>query len=148
MTSSKSRNISPGTLTESTKAGEERAQFYLKKHKILELLENITSALVYERPDNPKTFIIDYIEKLKESRNTSVNYPTLFDESNVKSIFGMMDTANKGFINHSQYKSGMENLGVSTYDRKPPGTENDCIDVDTFVHEANEGIVKATATFA
>lgn len=32
--------------------------------------------------------------------------------------------------------TGMENLGVSTYDRKPPGTENDCIDVDTFLHEA------------
>lgn len=60
MTSSESRNISPGTLTESTKAGEERAQFYLKKHKILELLENITSALVYERPGecNSLKFVI------------------------------------------------------------------------------------------
>lgn len=53
--------------------------------------------------------MIDYIEKLKISKSAKIDYPCLFDESNVRSLFGILDPAKRGYINHSQYKSGRHN---------------------------------------
>ncbi|XP_066910082.1 EF-hand calcium-binding domain-containing protein 10-like [Clytia hemisphaerica] len=127
---------------------EEIAKYYLKKHRITDLFDNITAALVYQRPDDPKEFMIDYIKKLRDSKAAKLDYPSLFDETNVRSLFGIMDPAKKGYINHSQYKSGMENIGVSTYERNPPGSDEDQIGLDVFVIEAKEGLKVSNATFS
>ena len=35
-----------------------------------------------------------------------MNYPCLFDDTNIRSLFGMLDVSNNGYINHEQYKRG------------------------------------------
>lgn len=57
--------------------------------------------------DNPKAFMCAYIKKLIDSRTTEMNHPCLFDDSNVRSLFGMLDVTNHGYINYEQYKQGM-----------------------------------------
>ena len=56
--------------------------------------------------EDPKAFIIDFIRKLQASKAAKVDYPCLFNDTNVRSLFGIMDPANKGYISHSQYKAG------------------------------------------
>ena len=126
---------------------EDISQYYLKKHRLAELFENMTSALVFERPDDPKSFMAEYLRKLKQARDAKSNSPCLFNETNVRSLFGMLDPAGRGYINHSQYKAGMDNLGVTTYERNPPGSDNDQISLQTFMAEAREGLTVSSATF-
>lgn len=51
--------------------------------------------------------MVDYVERLQASKIAKLDHPCIFDESNVRSFFGIMDPANKGYINHSQYMSGI-----------------------------------------
>ncbi|CAH1782522.1 unnamed protein product [Owenia fusiformis] len=120
---------------------------YLEKHRILELFNNLTSQLIYSRPENPKEFTIDLLEKLKKSRMTHLDFPSIFDESNVRSVFGMLDPTGRGYITLSQYKEALTTLGVENFDMNPAGGEYDKITMETFVREAKSGIAKASATF-
>ncbi|XP_065668610.1 EF-hand calcium-binding domain-containing protein 10 isoform X3 [Hydra vulgaris] len=89
--------------------------------------------------NDPKKFMIDYFEKMKSARSSKVNYPCLFDESNLRSLFRIMDPAEKGYISYMQYKSGMDNLGVTNYNHNPVGSETGRIGIDVFVNEATKG---------
>ncbi|XP_077984155.1 EF-hand calcium-binding domain-containing protein 10-like [Glandiceps talaboti] len=126
---------------------EEEAREYLEKHKIFDLFNNLTSHLVFQRPEKPKEFMIGVIENLKEARTTQLDYPCLFDDSNVISLFGMLDPTKKGVVTLTQYKEGMKTLGVENFDEYPNGAENDKITQDTFVREARHGLKKSSATF-
>ena len=47
-----------------------------------------------------------FLEKLKDARTVQRNYPCIFDDSNVRSLFGMLDVTGNGFITYEQYKQG------------------------------------------
>ncbi|XP_020603105.1 EF-hand calcium-binding domain-containing protein 10-like [Orbicella faveolata] len=127
---------------------ESDAQEYLKKHKIMELFENLTAQLIYERPEDPKAYMKQFLEKLKDARTVQRNYPCIFDDSNVRSLFGMLDVTGKGFITYEQYKQGLETLGVKKFDRDPPGGDVDRISAEVFLKEARQGLAQASATFS
>lgn len=38
---------------------------YLTKHRVPELLEHLTMALVYNRPENPEEFILEELTRMK-----------------------------------------------------------------------------------
>ena len=56
--------------------------------------------------DEPKTFLVQFLEELDAGRGGTFDLPALFDESNIESIFGMLDPTNTGFISLEQYKEG------------------------------------------
>ena len=58
-------------------------------------------------PDYPRQYIIDFLKKLQEAKAVKMDYPCIFDESNVVSLFGIMDPSSKGYISYEQYKTGM-----------------------------------------
>ncbi|PIK62828.1 putative EF-hand calcium-binding domain-containing protein 10 [Apostichopus japonicus] len=120
---------------------------YLQQHKIMELFDNLTAQLVFNRPDNPKEFMANYIQTLKESRTANMNFPCIFDETNIGSVFGMLDPTKKGFITFAQYKEAMVTMGCVGYDTSPPGAEQDCISQDTFTREVKDSLSRASATF-
>lgn len=127
---------------------EAEAVEYLQKHKIPKLLENLTAALVFHRPDDPRAFVKDHIEQLLKAKTDPTQSPPVFvDESNVQSVFGMMDLAGNGSVTREQYLEAMGSLGVSSYSRDPPGAEIDKISRDTFVMEAKSALKDAAATF-
>ncbi|XP_070558815.1 EF-hand calcium-binding domain-containing protein 10-like [Ptychodera flava] len=125
----------------------EESREYLEKHRIIELFNNMTSQLVFHRPENPKQFMIEVIERLKEARTTQLDYPCLFDDSNVTSVFGMLDPTKRGFITLAQYKEAMSTVGVEGFDEYPNGAEADKITQETFLREARHGLKKSSATF-
>ena len=127
---------------------ETEAASYLRKHKIPKLLENLTAALVYHRPDDPRQFMREHIEQLlKAKADPSHGPPALVDDSNVESVFGMLDLAGKGSVSRQQYLQAMSSLGVTTFSPDPPGAEIDKISKDTFLTEATSALRDAAATY-
>ncbi|KAH9494541.1 EF-hand calcium-binding domain-containing protein 10 [Bulinus truncatus] len=129
------------------KLRSDEANNYLKRHRIMELFNNLTAQLIYTRPDKPKSFLIETLEKLQLSRSTKSNYPCLFDESNIKSVFGMLDPTGRGYITLKQYEEAMITLGAKDYNLLPLGAMEDKINIDTFKMEATAGLKSASATF-
>lgn len=50
--------------------------------------------------------MIETLEKLQKSKSSKRDYPCLFDESNVQSVYGMLDPTNRGYITLKQYSEG------------------------------------------
>lgn len=71
------------------------------------ILLNIHTRTFYSLLENPKAFMVSYFKKLMDSRAIAMNYPCLFDDTNIKSLFGMLDVSNNGYINYEQYKRGI-----------------------------------------
>ncbi|XP_033744963.1 EF-hand calcium-binding domain-containing protein 10-like [Pecten maximus] len=129
-----------------TRDGEARQ--YLEDHRVLELFNNMTSQLIYNRPEEPKKFMIDVLEKLQKSKMTRLDYPCLFDDSNIQSVFGMLDPTNRGCVTFQQYSEALTTLGVKNFDQNPDGHSEDRITFDSFLKEARKGLSEASATFA
>ncbi|KAK3101060.1 hypothetical protein FSP39_000667 [Pinctada imbricata] len=123
------------------------AREYLEQHRILELFNNLTSQLIYNRPENPKKYMIETLERLQKSRATHLDYPCLFDDSNIQSVFGMLDPTNRGYVTAQQYKEAMATLGIVAFDEHPDGAKDDKITFDTFLTQARLGLTKASSTF-
>ena len=130
------------------KAQELNAERYMSQHRIRDLFENLTAALVYERPEDPKLFIKEHLEKLKKARDDGCPPPSLLDESNIISLFGMMDLTKRGYIKLEQYHAGMQSMGVKEYNQTPFGSEVDKISLETFTREAKESLKKTLGTYA
>ena len=77
-------------MEDSVSAGphQTEASSYLREHRIMELLHNLTSALVYHKPADPKAYMREYIEQLQRAKSDpdQVEVPCLIDESNIKSV--------------------------------------------------------------
>lgn len=120
---------------------------YLERHRIIDLFNNMTSMLIYNRPDDPKDFLILQLEKLKVAKQSGMYHPCLFDDSNIQAIFGMLDPTRKGFISKDQYTEALKTIGISDFELLPAGAESDKITIDTFLREAKKGLNKSSATF-
>ncbi|XP_041347496.1 EF-hand calcium-binding domain-containing protein 10-like [Gigantopelta aegis] len=136
--------------TESKELGprETEAHEYMEKHRILELFNNLTTQLIYNRPDDPKKFTIEVLERLMNARTAHREYPCVFDDSNITSLFGMLDPTQTGYVSYQQYAEAMTTLGVKNYDEEPDGKDIDRIQYDVFMAEARKGLIQASATFA
>ena len=126
------------------------AAAYLKEHKIVELFEQLASSIIYEKPSDPKEYIRNYLKQLQGSRNNSdlITPPSLFDETNLISIFGMLDITHSGYIDKAQYLKVMDTLGIKKFNENPAGAELNKITRDTFLREAKVGLKVATQTFS
>ncbi|XP_048357771.1 EF-hand calcium-binding domain-containing protein 10 [Sphaerodactylus townsendi] len=96
-------------------AREEEGCKYLEQHKIPDLLHNLSALLLYHRPEKPREFLIQTLEKIKLARMTN-DYPYLLDEANLNAMFDMLDTAGEGYITVPQYKGALQSIGLTTDD--------------------------------
>ncbi|KAI5627050.1 EF-hand calcium-binding domain-containing protein 10 isoform X3 [Silurus asotus] len=118
---------------------EEEAAHYLENHKILELMNNLTSMLFYYRPEHPKEFLITQLEQMQASKLQATSCPCLFDDSNLDAVCGILDPINQGFISYNQYREAMKTLGIHHFNECPEGLGNDKISHETFKREADWG---------
>ncbi|XP_063444619.1 EF-hand calcium-binding domain-containing protein 10-like [Mytilus trossulus] len=123
------------------------AKEYLNDHKIVELFNNLTSQLIFNRPDEPKKHMIEILEKLQKSRATKLDFPCLFDDTNIQSIYGMLDPTGRGFITLQQYMEALTTLGIKDFPEVPEGTEDEKITFDIFLREARLGLTQVSSTF-
>jgi len=120
---------------------------YIEEHKIAQLMDNLTSSIIFTQPGNPKKFMIDYLKKLRESRKSGMDEPTLLSEENLNSVFDTLDPVKRGHISLQQYTSALQTIGVKEFNKTPPGHEMNKINKPTFLFEAKKGLQVNAATY-
>ncbi|KAJ4937807.1 hypothetical protein JOQ06_002437 [Pogonophryne albipinna] len=115
---------------------EEDAAEYLKKHNIIELLDNLSCMLFFHRPEKPREFLIEQLEQLKISQQTGMEGPNLFNNANLDAVFGILDPTNQKHITFAQYKQALMTLGIKDINECPDGANEDRISHKTFKTEA------------
>ncbi|XP_025953462.1 EF-hand calcium-binding domain-containing protein 10 [Dromaius novaehollandiae] len=95
-------------------AGEQRGREYLERHRIPELLRSLCALLLYHRPEKPREFLIQVLERVMAGKRGEGEYPCLMDDSNLTAMFEMMDVVGQGYITAAQYREALRTLGLST----------------------------------
>ncbi|GAA6215284.1 EF-hand calcium-binding domain-containing protein 10-like [Lates japonicus] len=126
---------------------EHDAADYLKKHKIMELMDNLTSMLFFYRPEKPRVFLIEQLEQLKISQQGGMEGPNLFNNSNLDAVLGILDPTNQRYITFVQYKQALTTLGIKDINECPEGVNEDRISHETFKTEAMQGLQRCSATY-
>uniref|UniRef100_A0A8C7VZG2 EFCAB10 C-terminal EF-hand domain-containing protein n=1 Tax=Oncorhynchus mykiss TaxID=8022 RepID=A0A8C7VZG2_ONCMY len=98
---------------------EQEAADYLRKHKIIELMDNLTSMLFFYRPERPNEFLITQLEQLRVSKMRSLDCPSLFNDTNLDAVLGILDPTNQGYITFVQYKEALTTLGIEKFNACP-----------------------------
>ncbi|NXY57506.1 EFC10 protein, partial [Callaeas wilsoni] len=87
-------------------AGEEQSREYLRRHRLPELLHRLGALLLFHRPERPREFLIQVLERVKAGRRAEGEYPFLMDEGNVDAMFSLLDVLGQGRIRPAQYREG------------------------------------------
>ncbi|KAJ3064520.1 EF-hand calcium-binding domain-containing protein 10 [Podochytrium sp. JEL0797] len=113
----------------------EAADAYLRKHNIPGTLQQIMTALIHARPEDPKKFVIKKLEdaKVAKARGQSM---LVFSRENLIALFKIFDLTGKGHITFEQYTAAMVDIGAKGYNLKPAGHEKDRISQEDFVDAA------------
>ncbi|RDD46866.1 EF-hand calcium-binding domain-containing protein 10 [Trichoplax sp. H2] len=127
---------------------EAAALDYLETHKLIELFESLTSSLIYSRPENPKEYLLERIEQIRDARAVQHQPPRLFDESNITSLYRTLDATNRGYITNEQYHEAIKLLGIKEYNKYPTGMQLNRISLETFVREIKLGLQEPAITIA
>ncbi|XP_020840217.1 EF-hand calcium-binding domain-containing protein 10 isoform X2 [Phascolarctos cinereus] len=125
---------------------EEKAQLYLKKHHIMELLNHLTFQLLYHRPEKPRDFLLNMLARIKIAKITTVDFPYLMDDSNLVSMFEIMDPTNQGFITPVQYREALKNLGLLGPD-EVIDEDREVITREDFRDDVNKRTLKMWSAF-
>eukprot|EP00941_MAST-03F_sp_MAST-3F-sp1_P001740 g1740.t1 len=104
---------------------KETATAYMKKHGLQTLMDELVTLLVFNRPSDPKQFIINELKLRIQKKNKP-----FFTETDLKAMFGMFDRTGSGTITSQQVNQAVATLGAR--DITPPNVSGD-IDVATFV---------------
>ncbi|XP_045877351.1 EF-hand calcium-binding domain-containing protein 10 [Meles meles] len=125
---------------------EQEARNYLEKHRIMELLNYLTSTLLFFRPEKPREYLISILERLRIAKVTGVAFPFFMDHSNIMSMFEMMDTSHKGNISFGQYREGLKTLGLLDEDEVLQD-DGHMITLEKFRSEVNKRTEKIWSAF-
>ncbi|XP_047551429.1 EF-hand calcium-binding domain-containing protein 10 [Lutra lutra] len=125
---------------------ELEARSYLEKHRIMELLNYLTSTLLFFRPEKPREYLISILERLRIAKVTGVAFPFFMDHSNIVSMFEMMDTSHKGTISFVQYREGLKTLGLLDEDEVLQD-DGHVITLEKFRSEVNKRTEKIWSAF-
>ena len=63
--------------------------------------------LFYYLKDVPRESMIEFLDKLRKAKLANLNPPSLLEDNNLQSIFGMLDPSGKGSITYKQYLEGI-----------------------------------------
>ncbi|GAB1297387.1 EF-hand calcium-binding domain-containing protein 10 [Apodemus speciosus] len=87
--------------------------------------------------EKPREYLISLLERLRVAKATGVAFPYFMDNSNIVSMFEMMDTAGRGCITFVQYKEALKNLGLCAAD-EVLNDDGRAITLDKFRDEEQE----------
>ncbi|NWU63784.1 EFC10 protein, partial [Pterocles burchelli] len=110
-------------------AGEEQCRQYLQRHRVPELLHRLAALLLYHRPESPREFLIQALERVQAGRRAEGEYPHLMDEANLGAMFQLLDVVGQGRITAAQYREALKTLGLSTEDVQLEDDVNITLDV-------------------
>lgn len=89
------------------------ASEYIEFNKIHIVFQKLTAALVYHKPENPKEFMIQELEKLQQQKISDLTGLSLMTDEDLSTMFGMLDPIGKGQLTGKQVGQGLKGLGLS-----------------------------------
>mmetsp|Transcript_19108 Transcript_19108/g.53470 ORF Transcript_19108/g.53470 Transcript_19108/m.53470 type:complete len:128 (-) Transcript_19108:424-807(-) len=83
----------------------EKANKYMETHKLGQLFEVLTAQLLFHKPDNPRKFIVKYLEEVKVSGTQP-----LLTEADLRTMFGMFDITKRGVMTPEQVNNAQHSI--------------------------------------
>merc|ERR1711988_630720 len=118
-------------------AHQDQARQYLTDKRVPQLLQRLSAAALFHRPEDPRAFLLKQLEALKSGQDM------LFTEEDLQTMFGMFDIVRKGTITAEQYKQAMATLGVDS----PVDPAGATVTFDEFSTLAKEGLAGNAKSF-
>ena len=97
--------VSVSALTTPSHHPRAETQEYLKKHRVMPLFERLTSLLVYNKPEDPRAFLIKELLKIqRETKLEDIDNLSLFDQKDLDALFRLVNARNNTpYIHHSYF---------------------------------------------
>jgi hypothetical protein len=117
------------------------ARQYIDQKRIIQLAQAITTAVAYNKPEDPVPFIKQLLIDLKAARDSNKPVLVCFTEDNIKAMFTVLDPFNKGTVTRAQMEGALTNFGTdpvlfSSILGESPGP----FKLEEFTNLINEGV--------
>ncbi|GBG71654.1 hypothetical protein CBR_g9069 [Chara braunii] len=83
-----------------------QAEMYMERHRLYQVFQSMTRALAYNKPLNPKAFLIGKLRELKQSHSMP-----FFNAEDLAAVFTLFDVAQTGLISNQQANAALRTLG-------------------------------------
>eukprot|EP01059_Diplonema_ambulator_P031031 TRINITY_DN5576_c0_g1_i2.p2 TRINITY_DN5576_c0_g1~~TRINITY_DN5576_c0_g1_i2.p2 ORF type:complete len:169 (+),score=53.14 TRINITY_DN5576_c0_g1_i2:54-509(+) len=88
---------------------------YLQRNKIHNLLQHLICLLTHIRPDDPKAFLVEEIQRLQNNEKTD-----LVLEDDLDTMYDMVDITKQGYVTGTQLKHATVNLSAEVSTKIEP----------------------------
>ena len=92
------------------------ADEYIRKHRLVELFEDLTSAVAYRQPEKLNEFLIQRLELKKEQGLKS----GIFTEDEARNIFKLFDLKQEKKISRERCIKGLQTMANSSFQFEMP----------------------------
>ena len=106
---------------------------YLRKNRLVELFEDLASAVAYRQPENLEEFLIQRLELKKEQGLKS----GIFTEDEARNVFKLFDLKQEKKISRERCIKGLQTMANSSFQYEMPLVSKEIpleVDEDTFVN--------------
>lgn len=97
----------------------EGAREYLQSHQVLELFQELGTALMYTKPEDPRAFLVETLQGLKQKQESERLGSSIFTDVDVRTLFGMFDPTGKGTIDAVQCRQALSDLCLNAPESVP-----------------------------
>lgn len=115
------------------------ANTYLKRHKVLELFEELGAKMLVSKTEDLNGFLQKELKELKRAKEEGQK-KTFFTEKDISTMFSMFDPTGRGVITASQYANALKSLGVMNPQEKVEGGSVDRETFETTVRKELEAL--------
>ena len=105
---------------------------YIRKNRLVELFEDLASAVAYRQPENLEDFLIQRLELKKEQGLKS----GIFTEEEARNVFKLFDLKQEKKISRERCIKGLQTMANSSFQYEMPLVSKEIpleVDEDTFV---------------
>ena len=106
---------------------------YIRKNKLVELFEDLCTAIAYRQPDNLENFIIERLLLHKDQGLKG----GIFTEEEARNVFKLFDLKQEKKISRERCIKGLQTMANSSFQYESPEVSKDIpleVDEDTFVN--------------
>ena len=108
------------------------ADDYIKKNRLVELFEDLATAVAYRQPENLKEFLIERLENKKEQGLRG----GIFTEEEARNVFKLFDLKQEKKISKERCIKGLQTMANSSFQYEIPEASEEIpleVDEETFV---------------
>ena len=105
---------------------------YIRNNRLVELFEDLASAVAYRQPENLEEFLIQRLELKKEQGLKS----GIFTEEEARNVFKLFDLKQEKKISRERCIKGLQTMANSSFQYEMPLVSKEIpleVDEDTFV---------------